>query len=311
MISNGQILAMAVSAALCLLVPLVGLIVWKRRTHATLWAALLGVAVFVVFVLGLEQQLHALVLGDGSIVLQKPWLYVLYASLAAGIFEETGRYLTFRYVLRKYDGRETGVMYGIGHGGVEAILLCGINMVAYIILALNFNSSGGVSASGAMYHPGISLYYTPVWAYLLPCVERMAALALQIALSVVVFQAAKRPGKRHWYFYAVLIHTGVDAVAALYQVGAITSLALTELAIVGLTLVICWRVTLLYLRDWTEPEPEEEALCAGPEDGEGLPDADGETAEPEQAPEEAPADAEAPEEAAEPSAEPEEPEVEA
>ncbi len=263
MISNLQILAMAASAAVSILLPLVLLIVWKRRTHAPLRAAFLGAAVFVVFVMVLERMLHGLVLGEGSVVLRTPWLYVLYVSLAAGLFEETGRYLSFRFLLKKYDSRATGVMYGIGHGGIEAILLCGINMVVYILLAVEFNQAGGLTAAAQYYYsggsvPAIGLYYTPVWAFLVPGLERLTALALQIALSVVVFQAAQRQGKRHWYFYAVGLHAAVDAVAALYQLGILTSVAVTELIVIGMTLLICWRVTLLYLRDWTEPEEPEE-----------------------------------------------------
>ena len=319
MISNGQILAMAVSAGISILLPLALLIGWRRRTHAPLRAAALGAAVFVLFVLVLERGLHGLVLSEGSVVLEKPWLYVLYACLSAGLFEETGRYLTFRYVLRRYGGRETGVMYGIGHGGMEAVLLCGINMAAYLLMAAEFNQAGGVTAAVQAYYSGVSvpalgLYYTPVWAFLVPGVERLAAMALHIALSVVVFQAARRPGKGRWYFYAVLLHAAVNGAAALYQIGILTSVAVTELIVTGLTLLICWRVTLLYLRDWTEePAPEAEALCAGPEGGEALPAADGEAPGPERLSEAAPesdappAEAEAPGEAAGPSAGPGEP----
>ena len=43
-----------------------------------------------------------------------PYLYMLYGALAAGVFEETGRYIAFRWLIgkRRYPERDTAVTYG-------------------------------------------------------------------------------------------------------------------------------------------------------------------------------------------------------
>ena len=52
----------------------------------------------------------------------------------AGIFEETGRFLAFKTVLRKKQGKDiNALMYGAGHGGFEAAALLGITMINNII----------------------------------------------------------------------------------------------------------------------------------------------------------------------------------
>ena len=45
--------------------------------------------------------------------------------------------------------------------------------------------------------------------------ERLAAVLAQLALSVIVWQAAKEGGHIGWYFLAILLHFLLDAAAAI------------------------------------------------------------------------------------------------
>lgn len=58
------------------------------------------------FAMVLEQIVHSIVLGSpaGIVIRNHLWLYALYGSLMAGLFEETGRFLAMRYVLKKEHG---------------------------------------------------------------------------------------------------------------------------------------------------------------------------------------------------------------
>ena len=49
----------------------------------------------------------------------------LYGGLMAGVFEETGRYVSFKWFLKKETRIQDGLSYGIGHGGIEAMLIVG------------------------------------------------------------------------------------------------------------------------------------------------------------------------------------------
>lgn len=51
--------------------------------------------------------------------------------------------------------------------------------------------------------------------FLLSPVERLAAVLAQLALSVIVWQAAKEGGHIGWYFLAILLHFLLDAAAAI------------------------------------------------------------------------------------------------
>jgi len=87
-----------------------------------------------------SQILHIpLVLGMGSF-LQSTLLLVnaIILGLLAGAFEETARYVFFKYILKNAKSWKEGILVGLGHGGTEALLLGGFaalafaNMVIYL-----------------------------------------------------------------------------------------------------------------------------------------------------------------------------------
>ena len=94
--------------------PIVLLVWWRRHSRASLTPAVIGMLAFLVFAQLLEQVLHyAFLISDNAVsraIAANPGLYVLYAGLAAGLFEETGRFMAFKYLLRRSGGRETAAL---------------------------------------------------------------------------------------------------------------------------------------------------------------------------------------------------------
>lgn len=251
MFTLSQLGAMTVSAALSLFLPVVLLVVWRKKTRARLSAAAVGAAMFFLFALVLEQAAHLLVLRPGGFVWSHTWAYVLYAVLAAGIFEETGRLAGFRFLLRRQDGRETAVQYGIGHGGLESMLLGGAHAVGNLIAALRYNAG---TLTGDLLAGIPTALAEPASSYLVVGVERSITICFHIALSVLVFQAAKRPGRWRLYPTAIALHAGVDVFAALYQRGVL-ALWPSELLMAAYTAAVCaWAVRLYRADGLKQPE---------------------------------------------------------
>lgn len=250
MFSVFQIAAMAFSAVVSVGVPLLLAVLWRKGSHAPWRAAVVGAAMFFLFALVLEQLVHALVLQPGGFVLTHNWAYVVYGCLAAGIFEETGRLVGFRFLLKGRDDKTVGVMYGIGHGGIEAILLGGVAALGSLVVALQYNAGALTGDALAAIPAALDMPASSFWVI---GMERMIALCLHIALSVLVFQAVKRPGKRWMYPVAILLHAGIDAFAALYQVG-ILGLWRAETMMALFTALICVWVFRLYRRDTVSKE---------------------------------------------------------
>lgn len=252
-------LCISVSILISCLLPVVLLIVWHRKTGARLMPALVGAVVFPVFALGLEQLCHMVVL-KLPVMQTNAFLYVLYGCLAAGLFEETGRWVAFRFILRKRRERETAVTYGIGHGGIEAILVSGVSMIVSLVAVIILAGSGEQALQnllGPVTAPVLAatLENTAPPLFLVGGLERAVAVALHISLSVFVFKAV-REKKPVFYFLAVLLHAAVDAFAALYQVGVLKSILLVELFVLLSTLCVAYFAARIYRALPAGGEPE-------------------------------------------------------
>ena len=75
---------------------------WLRRRGGRWRDFFLGAGIFFLFAMVLEQMLHQLVLRSpaGPTLQGSVWLTGLYGGLAAGVFEEVGRFCAFKLVLR-------------------------------------------------------------------------------------------------------------------------------------------------------------------------------------------------------------------
>ena len=94
------------------------------------------------FAMVLEQFVHSVVLGSpaGIVIQENIWMYALYGSVMAGLFEETGRLLAMRYVLKKeHRNAHNALMYGAGHGGFEMFVILSIGMINNLIYSVMIN----------------------------------------------------------------------------------------------------------------------------------------------------------------------------
>ena len=231
-ISLWQVLFLALTSVLCIGLPVAAAVYWRKTHHARLFPLLVGALIFVVFARVLEAGLHYFcIIADNPVsraINASTWLYAIYGALAAGIFEEMGRYFAFRTLLRKYPERDTAVTYGIGHGGIESILLLGVNFALLAVIA-QFARSGNMPAilslvkgDSAQAQQLLSQIggFTP-GTCVLTVIERVFALLMQIALSIFVFVAARDKTQRSYLPFAIALHAIADIPAAMYQRGVL------------------------------------------------------------------------------------------
>ncbi|MBP1744938.1 MAG: putative rane protein [Firmicutes bacterium] len=223
MVSNASIAAMVISLVLSAGIPIAAAVWCSSKFKKTLRNILVGAVIFILFVLVLERSMHVyflIVNFETSMFLDDPWIYAVYGAFAAGIFEETGRFLGFKFLLRGRERWEDGVAYGIGHGGIEAVLIGAL--AAAQNLYMSFMMNAGSLPEALEPYTG-ALTGTAPHLFLISGFERMFALALQVALSLLVLYGVKRK-KFRYVIYAVLLHAAVDFPAALYQKGVISGI---------------------------------------------------------------------------------------
>ncbi|MDE7171203.1 MAG: YhfC family intramembrane metalloprotease [Oscillospiraceae bacterium] len=236
----GTIAAIVAVIILVIAVPL-GIMLFLRKRGGAWTTFLIGAGTFILFAFILENLFHALVLlilfpNAETVIRGNIWLYGLYGGLAAGLFEETGRFLAFRFALRGRQDRITSLAYGIGHGGIEAFLIAGLTMVNNLILGLTYANAETLPPEMAAIVE--TLLTTPASMFLWSGFERLYAMAAHMALSVLVF-ACVRTNRRWLYPAAILTHTAVNFTAVVFN--AYLPIAATELLVAALTaLAVLW-----------------------------------------------------------------------
>ena len=193
---------------------------------------MIGAGTFIVFALVLESLMHQLVLKGphGASILGNPLRYALYGGLAAGIFEETGRFLSMKFLMKKEPAKPLpGVAYGVGHGGVEMLIIFGITMINNLVISALINSGQADAifakvpeeAAGQLQVQLDQLQTLGAGTLLVGLWERISALILHLGLSLLVWVAVRKGGKWLWLFpAAIALHALVDAGAVLLQKSA-------------------------------------------------------------------------------------------
>jgi uncharacterized membrane protein YhfC len=225
---------LALAAAVCLIGPILVGLWWHRRSRAPLATFGAGALVFLVsqVILRLPWQIPL-----GRWVQVHPeWLipFLLFSSLTAGLFEETGRWAGYRYLLRKERSLRIGVMFGLGHGALEAILLAGLPL-AGLLVAWVMASRGLIPSERAIEAVRQQAAAVDGWKVLLAAVERASAIAAHVGLSLIVLQMWMRGGKR-WLVLAIALHFAVNASAAMLVIALHLSPVIGELILVVMAL---------------------------------------------------------------------------
>ena len=194
-----------VSGLLEIVIPLIFGLYLTRRLGTSWKTWFVGAVMLIVSLvrLPLNSYLSRLVLNESMGSLSYI-LMILVPSLTAGIFEETARYLGFKYII-KDNTYENGLTYGAGHGGIESILLVGFNVLSVGFLIL---------MNPSVLSPILldALLVTPAYLPLIGLYERIMAMIAQIGFSFMVMEFIKKDDVR--YFVAAIgLHALFDYLA--------------------------------------------------------------------------------------------------
>lgn len=237
-VSVATIVMICIDLALGFLIPAVLGFVMKKKSGGSLKAFFVGCGVMFVFAFVLESIAHNIILTTiGSGIPGNIWLYGLYGGFMAGLFEETGRFLAFKTILKKnWDNDGNALMYGAGHGGFEAFWLLVIGMLNNLIFAVLINSNTTSVITGtlqgeelaAVEHSIEQLCATSPFLFMVSPIERLAAILAHISLSVLVWFAAKKGGKYFRYYpLALVLHMLLDTTVVILN-SYVSSIAIVE-----------------------------------------------------------------------------------
>ncbi|WP_061994948.1 YhfC family intramembrane metalloprotease [Clostridium sp. ATCC 25772] len=248
MVSGSSIFFMIITIILSIIVP-IALIVFLRKKHnISLKYVIVGAIAFLVAVKLLEGSIHQYVLYNNektATFLRQPIAYMLYGGLMAGIFEETARFICFKWILKKDRSFENGIAYGLGHGGIEAFLIAGSMYINNLITAIQINTGNfenlldkvDNSTAQTLMYIKEQMIQMPSYTWIIAGIERSSSLIIQLGLSLLVLYAV-REGKIRYFFLAILCHAVINFPVALYQVNAIENIIFLEEYLVIIAIVI-------------------------------------------------------------------------
>lgn len=160
-----------------------------------------------------------------------PVLAVVLIGFSAGVFEEGFRFLFKCFLLRPAKCTvEQPLLFGLGHGGIEAgLILIPLFLQGYPFRALH-----------------------------MALIERVLAMLLHLALTVIVWNGFQTGRRFRSLSVAVVLHGLVDSVLPLLARGGV-QVAFVELIFAGMVLcagVYAVSTRKLYLQGGTENEEE-------------------------------------------------------
>lgn len=230
MIPTSTILACVFTMAVCLVLP-VGLLIAcavKNKKQGIVPAWLLGAAGFFVPQMLIRMPiLNALAAMPGFAAFSQNHLFLYTLSLAftAGLFELAGRFAAAKLLERKNLTWKRSLAAGLGHGGIEAMIIVGLTYINNIVIIAMINSGSyetliaQTAALGAdtsqLQMVRDALLTTPPALFLLASLERVLTMIAHAAMSVLVCWGVhvKKPWKGA--LLCLLMHTLIDTAAGI------------------------------------------------------------------------------------------------
>ena len=231
-IGSSAIPSLIITVILMIAIPVIFFVYWrkKHKQQTKISYLIAGAVGFIVSARVLELGVHLIcVVADNPVsrfINGNTVAFVLYGIIMAGVFEECGRYIVLKYIMKKNRSPENAVMYGIGHGGIEILAVLLPSMILYLVIAVLFSAGNIENAlstlniteqTAAAALPSVEAAAAFDYAMMaMNVIERLLAMLLHIGLTVVVYYGVCNANKACLPI-AILLHMLADTFPALYQ----------------------------------------------------------------------------------------------
>ena len=198
----------------------------KFPSPNSLKSFIIGNITFFTFALILEQILHIITMKLFPNLKDNIILFGIYGGLAAGLFEEIGRLISFKYILNTPEIRNNNincVYYGIGHGGIEIWMIVSLTYVNNIIFSLKNNNETLYKDLEKVDNENKKKIYESINGLInldmLTCFaclyERGMSLIIHIGNSIIVWYGIKNNNILFMLLLAIFNHTIVNALTVI------------------------------------------------------------------------------------------------
>ena len=224
--SNLSVVCVIFTFLVSLILPPVFLVIYVlRHKKQGIWSAWLvgALGFFVPQILIRFPILTALSRMEGFVTFAQthPWIYSLSLAFTAGLFEVVGRYAAARCLKKNLTYRRA-LAAGLGHGGIEAIIITGLvylNNIVYLVMLQTGSLDAQIAQAAdpaALLAIKDGMLSTSWILFFLAGFERLLAMTCHAAMSLLVCYGVRR-GKAAPIIFAFAMHVGMDSVAGISQ----------------------------------------------------------------------------------------------
>ena len=232
-VSTASMIAIIITLFITLIAPVIVWIIYGVKNKGKgVWKALaLGAAGFVLLQMIIRMPILSIVSllpGFGTFVTNYYVVYCLILAITAALFEVVARFGVAK-ILQKKINYEQGVAAGLGHGGIEAILLVGMTYVNNLLYAIMINIGSFAqmideSLNSANAGPAVveqlmaiqaSLVEAPSYLFYLAGYERVLTVIFHTAMSLLVCYLVYKKKALLGVGIAFVVHFLVDFISPL------------------------------------------------------------------------------------------------
>ena len=211
MVSSISLAAIFLTLFVSLLIPVITLIIYgvRHRREGVISAWLLGALGFFVMQIVIRTPILGVLGNSGSFLLWAQNNYIFYCLLlacSAAAAEAAGRCLVL-LACRKKLNVSRGIAAGLGHGGIEAMLIVGLTYINNLVLAVMINTGSlhnlvdqmkAVGAdTSALLAAQEAIITTDPGLFLLAGYERLLTMICQLAMTLCIWYFFRRK-KQNW-----------------------------------------------------------------------------------------------------------------
>ena len=149
-----------------------------------------------------------------------PVAYGFGLAFTAGLFELAGRYAVAR-VLKKNLTYRRALAAGLGHGGIEAILITGLAYLSNVVILVMLQTGGfdavlTQTGDASQLLAARDALVNTHWAlFLLAGYERLLAMTCHVAMSMMVCYGVHTNRVLPWTLACLAVHTCMDFIASI------------------------------------------------------------------------------------------------
>lgn len=233
MVSSSKIIAMIVTLCITLILPVIVAVVYSIKNKGKkVWQAwLIGAAGFFVLQMLIRIPILSVVSMNPSFsqfVTNNYILYCLILGFTAALFEVIARFGVAK-ILQKNISFEKAFAAGLGHGGIESMLLIGmtyinnllysfmINIGTFDVMIAQVGATGTLTPEQMEQLNGIktALIETGTGAFYLAGYERILTMICHAAMSLLVCYMVYKKKAMLGVFIAFAIHFCIDSISPL------------------------------------------------------------------------------------------------